>query len=296
MSDADVILFIGARMNWMFNFGQDPGISAKAKIIQIDISADEFNTNRTIDVALLGDAKAVVKQLLDSVQVTKTRESWHLKLTAKCQQNTAINAKKSLDGSKPMKYHFVLNTINKLLPKDAIIVNEGANTMDIGRVTLMNHFPRTRLDAGTLGTMGVGIGYAIAAAVALPHRKVVAIEGDSAFGFSGFEVEVAVRYQLPITFIVLNNSGIYCGESELITNDPLKLLPTTLTPNTHYERIIEAFGGKGFYVEEPDQLEETLKQALSHQVGPTLVNIVIDPHGPTPSVVASAQKSKTTVH
>jgi len=192
-----------------------------------------------------------------------------------------------------MKYHYVLSTINSLLPKDVIIVNEGANTMDIGRVTLSNHYPRSRLDAGTLGTMGVGVGYAIAAAVVFPQKKVVAIEGDSAFGFSGLEIEVAVRYGLKVTFIVLNNNGIYCGLGEMSSHDPLKVPATCLTPNTRYDFIMNAFGGRGFYVDEPELLPGIIKEALAYD-GPCLVNIAIDPDGPTPSVVANA--TKPTVH
>lgn len=125
----------------------------------------------------------------------------------------------------------MLRTVAEVTPTDAIIVNEGANTMDIylfvfkedfisltvstGRTMLPNCFPRHRLDSGVLGTMGVGLGYAIAAAATFPEKKIVAVEGDSAFGFSGMEVEVACRYNLNIVFIILNNNGIYRGSIEL---------------------------------------------------------------------------------
>jgi len=162
--------------------------------------------------------------------------------------------------------------------------------MDIGRILLPNYYPRSRLDAGTLGTMGVGVGYAIAAAIVHPEKKIVAVEGDSAFGFSGMEVEAACRYKLNITFIVLNNGGIYKGQSveEMVSANPVQLAPTSLTPNSRYEKIIEAFGGKGFYVDDPSQVEATLQEALSINT-PTLVNIVIDASGPTPSIVSDKQ-------
>jgi len=184
----------------------------------------------------------------------------------------------------PMKYHFVLGTIYDALPPNPIIVNEGANTMDIGRLVFFNEVPRSRLDAGTLGTMGVGVGYAIAAAVAFPDRKVVAVQGDSAFGFSGMEIEVACRYNLPITFIVLNNNGIYRGLSELSSADPLTIPPTVLTPNSHYEKIMEAFGGLPVFADHPDHLAERVKQAIGSKV-PSLLNISIDPCGPIPNIV-----------
>jgi len=298
LSEGDVILLVGARLNWMFNFGQEPGISKNAKVIQIDISPEEFHTNRHADVALQGDAKTVVGQLLLAMEgaTGKNRDAWFKKLTTKCTQNSTLMAQKALEKSNPMKYHYVLSTIDNLLPHDAIIVNEGANTMDIGRVTLTNRYPRCRLDAGTLGTMGVGVGYAIAAAITFPERKVVTIQGDSAFGFSGFEVEVAVRYNLPITFIILNNNGIYCGQAELpASRNPLEIPVTSLTPNSRYDKIIEAFGGRGFHVDDANRLAEVISEALNDK-GPTLVNIAIDPYGPTPSVVAEAAKPKLKVH
>ncbi len=139
--------------------------------------------------------------------------------------------------------------------------------MDIGRSMMPNFAPRQRLDAGTFGTMGVGPGFAIAAAVTHPDKRVFCIEGDSAFGFSGMEVETACRYRLPITFIVVNNNGIGAGETVL--SDPIP--PNTYTPNARYDRVIEAFGGRGFFVNTPEELRKALsasragKHADTHQ-------------------------------
>lgn len=137
--------------------------------------------------------------------------------------------------------------------------------------------------------MGVGLGYAIAASIVYNSEsgevgksskiKVVAIEGDSAFGFSGMEVETACRYNLPIMFIILNNNGIYKGLSELPKNEPIP--PTVFVPNAHYEKLIEAFGGKGYFITTPDQLNPILTEAFQSPV-PTLVNIMINPEGPIP--------------
>eukprot|EP01124_Arcella_intermedia_P036754 TRINITY_DN9697_c0_g1_i2.p1 TRINITY_DN9697_c0_g1~~TRINITY_DN9697_c0_g1_i2.p1 ORF type:complete len:556 (+),score=86.70 TRINITY_DN9697_c0_g1_i2:146-1669(+) len=296
LSDADVIIIVGARLNWMFNFGQEPGFSKSAKIIQIDICPEELHHNRRSDVTLQGDARAIIKQLLGTkIEIdTLNFEPWKKNLQNKCEQNAKLMEKKIADKSNPMKYHYVLNTIDRLIPQDAIIVNEGANTMDIGRVTLTNRYPRCRLDAGTLGTMGVGVGYAIAGALCFPDRKIVAIQGDSAFGFSGMEIEVAVRYSLNITFIVLNNNGIYCGQTHLDSRSPKQVPPTSLSPNIQYQTIMQACGGQAFYVEEPSLLEETVQKAISTQ-GPSLLHIKIDPQGPIPTVVANS-KIKTNVH
>jgi 2-hydroxyacyl-CoA lyase 1 len=167
----------------------------------------------------------------------------------------------------------VLREVRDLIPRDAIICSEGANTMDIGRSVLPNYEPRRRLDAGSFGTMGVGLGFAIAAAVVHPDRKVVAVEGDSAFGFSGMEVEVACRYRLPITFIVINNNGIGSGLEEL---PPEGIPPFVYTPGARYERVIEAFGGRGYFVTRPAELGPALKEALADPT-PSVVNVMIDP-------------------
>lgn len=168
------------------------------------------------------------------------------------------------------------------------------NLIVTGRTIIPNFLPRHRLDSGVLGTMGVGLGYAIAAAVVFTDNmknpsstRVVAIEGDSAFGFSGMEVEVACRYQLPITFIILNNNGIYKGVNELPKDKPIP--PTVFVPDAHYEKVIEAFGGKGYYISKPEELKSTLKEALESKV-PSLVNIVINPEGPIPRNVQQDTK------
>ncbi|MCH8142279.1 MAG: hypothetical protein IH908_11855 [Proteobacteria bacterium] len=146
--------------------------------------------------------------------------------------------------------------------------------MDIGRTQMANRTPRSRLDAGTYGTMGIGMGFAIAAAVVNPDQPIVSVQGDSAFGFSGMEIETMCRYGLPIKMIVLNNGGIGGGVAELRKDKPNP--PFALTPGAHYEGIMEAMGGKGFYVEDPADLRGALIEAMAYD-GPALVNVVIHP-------------------
>jgi 2-hydroxyacyl-CoA lyase 1 len=174
----------------------------------------------------------------------------------------------------PMNYYRPLQEIQNLLPRDAIIVTEGASTMDISRQVLDNYEPRRRLDAGSWGTMGMGPGSAIAAQVAYPDRRVIALEGDAAFGFDGMEVEVAVRHKLPITWIIFNNNGIGGGPSELPQASPLP--PGAFVPNARYDKIIEAFGGKGYHVETPEQLRAALKASFDSGET-TLINVIINP-------------------
>ncbi len=151
---------------------------------------------------------------------------------------------------------------------------EGANTMDIGRTQLPNAQPRLRLDAGSYGTMGIGMGFAIAAAVVHPDRPIISVSGDSAIGFSGMEIETACRHKLPIKIVVLNNGGIGRGIAEFPVDAPLP--PGVLTIGARYDLMMEAFGGKGFYVEDPKDLSGALEQAKAFD-GPALVNVRLHP-------------------
>ncbi|MCH7719113.1 MAG: hypothetical protein IIB21_06545, partial [Chloroflexi bacterium] len=276
LQNADLVFLIGARLNWIMHFGQPPRFAENVRVIQLDIAAEEIGTNVPTEVGLVGDAKAIVGQLNAALEEQpwqfSAENTWRTGLAKKIAENQALNEPMLNDDSVPMGYYRVLREIRDMLPRDAMLINEGASTMDIGRQVLPTYLPRHRLDAGTFGTMGVGLSYAIAAQVVDRNKRVVAVEGDSAFGFSGMEVEVACRYNLPITFIVINNNGIGGGPSEL---DPNRVLPMAYTPNAHYEKVIEAFGGLGFFCEKPDEIRPALEKAFASGK-PSIVNIMID--------------------
>jgi 2-hydroxyacyl-CoA lyase 1 len=275
LQNTDVVFLIGARLNWMLHFGHPPRFNEKLRVIQLDINQEEIGTNVATEVALVGDAKAIVEQLNLSLERNPWQypqeTTWRTGIANKISENAASVDEMTHDDSTPMGYYRVLRTIRDLAGRDAIIQNEGASTMDIGRTMLPNFHPRHRLDAGTFGTMGVGLGQAIAAAAVHPDKKILCIEGDSAFGFSGMEVETAARYGMNITFIIINNNGIGGGPDEL---DPTKVPPSAYTPSAHYEKMAEIYGGKGFFVTKPEELEPVLKEAMSTPK-PSIVNIMI---------------------
>jgi 2-hydroxyacyl-CoA lyase 1 len=277
LKEADVVLLLGARLNWIMHFGLPPRFAPGVRTIQLDVAAEEIGTNVPAEVALVGDARAITEQLNAALVEHPWRypddSDWWRTLRDKSAENRRAVEAMERDDSVPMGYYRVLAEIRDQLPRDAVIVSEGASTMDIGRTVLPNYEPRRRLDAGSFGTMGVGLGFAIAAAVVHPDQKVVAVEGDSAFGFSGMEVEVACRHRLPITFVVVNNNGIGGGLSEL---NPDAIPPSVYLPNAHYERVIEAFGGRGYFVTRPEELAPALKEAFADP-RPNLVNVMIDP-------------------
>ncbi|NXM72962.1 HACL1 lyase, partial [Serilophus lunatus] len=292
LQHADVIILLGARLNWILHFGLPPRFRQDVKFIQIDICAEELGNNVRPAAILLGDIKAVTKQLLEEFSKRSLKypsdSEWWRRLREKIKSNKERSKVLALQKSLPMNYYTVFHHIQELIPKDCILVSEGANTMDIGRTMLPNYSPRQRLDAGTFGTMGVGLGFAIAAAMVAkdrtPGKRVICIEGDSAFGFSGMEVETICRYNLPILIIVVNNNGIYTGldanawKEVLKFGDPATCVPpVSLLPNSHYEEIMSAFGGKGYFVRTPEELQNALKASVADKRTPSLINVVIDP-------------------
>ncbi|XP_033837017.1 2-hydroxyacyl-CoA lyase 1 [Periophthalmus magnuspinnatus] len=289
---ADVILLLGARLNWILHFGRPPRFDPKVKIIQVDLCPEEMGNNVRPAVALLGDISAVVSQLLQSLKVDTWKYSpnteWWSSLRLKIAANTKISQSLALQPTLPMNYYTVFHNISELLPHDCIIVSEGANTMDIGRTMLNNYLPRHRLDAGTFGTMGVGLGFAIAAAVMekskVNGQRIICVEGDSAFGFSGMEAETMCRYNLPIIVIVVNNNGIYSGVDPETWKEMAKLgdlttvaPPVTLLPEARYDNVMAAFGGRGFLIRTVEELRSALELSLSDWEKPCLLNVLIDP-------------------
>ncbi|XP_028836092.1 2-hydroxyacyl-CoA lyase 1 [Denticeps clupeoides] len=289
---ADVVVLLGARLNWILHFGFPPRFSPQVKIIQVDLCAEELGNNMRPAAALLGDIRAVVSQLLEELQKKPWKypanTEWWKTLKDKMASNAKMSKAMALQPALPMNYYTAFHHISQLLPKDCIIVSEGANTMDIGRTMLLNSLPRHRLDAGTFGTMGVGLGFAIAAALLEKTQgsgqRVVCVEGDSAFGFSGMEVETMCRYKLPVVIIVINNNGIYSGvdtdtwrEMEKMGDLTNIAPPVTLLPDARYDEVMRAFGGKGYLVQTPEELRSALQESLADWDRPSLLNVLIDP-------------------
>ena len=276
LQEADTIFLMGARFNWIMHFGLPPRFAKDTRVIQLDSTAEEMHHNRQSEVTLLGDGKAIVGQLNEALGNRQwffpAGTDWQAAITEKAEANAAAVAPMVDDDAKPMNYYRALRDIVERIPRNAMIIGEGANTMDIGRTQMPNYEPRTRLDAGSYGTMGVGLGFAIAAATVHPDRPIIAVQGDSAFGFSGMEMETVARYNLPIKIIILNNGGIGGGAPEPEGDDDR--LPHALLHGARYEKVGEAFGAAGFHVDDPADLGAALDAALAHD-GPAIVNITI---------------------
>jgi 2-hydroxyacyl-CoA lyase 1 len=276
LQEADTIFLMGARFNWIMHFGLPPRFAKDTRVIQLENTAEEMHHNRQSEVTLLGDGKAIMGQLNQALSNRQwffpAGTDWQAAMTEKAEANAAAVAPMVDDDAKPMNYYRALRDIVERIPRNAMIIGEGANTMDIGRTQMPNFEPRTRLDAGSYGTMGVGLGFAIAAATVHPDRPTIVVQGDSAFGFSGMEMETIARYNLPIKIIILNNGGIGGGAPEPAEGEDR--LPHALLHGARYEKVGEAFGAAGFHVDDPADLGAALDAALAYD-GPAIVNVTI---------------------
>ncbi|WP_350313042.1 oxalyl-CoA decarboxylase [Dickeya fangzhongdai] len=280
LKEADVVVLIGARLNWLLShgkgktWGQENGLK---KFIQIDIAPTEIDSNVAIDAPLIGDVSSCVTALLNGIgnDWAKPSNDW----TGVIAERRAKNINKMADmlaaRPSPMNFHSALSVV-KAIVKDnpeAIVVSEGANTLDFGRSIVDMYLPRKRLDVGTWGVMGIGMGFAVAGAV-VTGKPVIAIEGDSAFGFSGMEVETICRYHLPVCIVVFNNNGIYKGTDTNASGGD-DMAPTVFVKDARYEMMMQAFGGVGVHVTTTDELHRAMNEAVASGK-PTLINAVID--------------------
>jgi len=286
LKDADVVMLIGARLNWLLSHGKGKtwGEPHSKQFIQIDIEPKEMDSNVEIAAPLVGDIGSCVSALLESMAGNwpAPPADWISAVNAKKEENIAKMAPRLMKNTAPMDFHSALGALRTVIKErpDAILVNEGANTLDLARGVIDMYQPRKRLDVGTWGVMGVGMGYAIAAAIET-GKPVLAVEGDSAFGFSGMEVETICRYNLPVCTVVFNNNGIYRGTNVNPAGgaDPAT---TVFVKDARYDKMIEAFGGVGVHVTTPDELGRAVNKAMDSGK-PTLINSVIDPSAGTES-------------
>ncbi|MET9479224.1 oxalyl-CoA decarboxylase [Streptomyces sp. NPDC006638] len=283
LKKADVVVLVGARLNWLLNHGEAPQWNPDAKFIQVDIEPKELDSNQPIAAPLVGDIESVLDAIAERTKPGQIAApaAWRDELAARSATNVAKMAERLKADPSPMQFMGALKAVRDVLHAnpEAYLVNEGANALDIARNVIDMHVPRHRLDSGTWGVMGIGMGYAIAAAVE-SGQPVVAVEGDSAFGFSGMELETICRYQLPIVTVIMNNGGVYRGDDvNPLETDPS---PTTLMLGARHDKMIEAFGGKGYRATTPAEVAAALTEAIASG-GPALIDCEIDPSAGTES-------------
>jgi len=280
LPNADVVLIVGARLNWLLGNGQGAtwGNQLK-KFVQIDIQANEIDSNVPIAAPLVGDIASCIALLREGLKgMAKPSAEWTDAIVSRANESRTKLAPKLQVKTAPnmMNYQNSLGAVRDVLAKypNTTLVNEGANALDNTRMIVDQYQPRRRIDSGTWGIMGIGMGACIAAAVN-NGGPVVAVEGDSAFGFSGMDLETIVRYNLPVTVLIMNNGGIYKGNEPNAGGfaDPS---PTMFTPGIRYDKMIEAFGGTGYNATTPEELGSMLETAIKSGK-PSLINVVLDP-------------------
>jgi oxalyl-CoA decarboxylase len=278
LKDSDVVLLIGARLNWLLSHGKGKTWGdAPKKFIQVDIEPKEMDSNVEIAAPVVGDIGSCISALLSGMggNWPAPPADWTGSVAKKREENVAKMAPRLMNNNSPMDYHGALGVLRSIVKErpDAILVNEGANTLDLARGIIDVYQPRKRLDVGTWGVMGIGMGYAIGAAIET-GKPVLAVEGDSAFGFSGMEIETVCRYKLPVCVVIFNNDGIYRGtDLNSANSDPAT---TVFVKGSRYDKMIEAFGGVGVNATSPDELKRAVNAAMDSGK-PTLINAVIDP-------------------
>lgn len=285
LKESDTVMMIGARINWLLSHGKGKQWGEEPKkFVQIDIEPKEMDSNVEIAAPVVGDIGSCVSAMLDAMgdDWKAPPSDWTDAVYGKKNANIERMAPRLQNNNVPMDYHGALGALRTVIAErpDAILVNEGANTLDFARSIIDMYKPRKRLDVGTWGVMGIGMGQSIAAAVET-GCPVLAVEGDSAFGFSGMEVETICRYNLPVCVVVFNNGGIYRGSDENPTGGS-DVAPTVFVKGARYDKMMEAFGGVGFNATSPDELKRAVNEAMDSGK-PTLVNAVIDENAGTES-------------
>ena len=285
LKESDVVMMIGARLNWLLSHGKGKTWgTAPKRFVQIDIDPKEMDSNVEIAAPVVGDIGSCVSALLKAMGdswPTAPRE-WTEAVNTRKEANLARMAPRLQNNNVPMDFHGALGALRKIVRErpDTILVNEGANTLDFARSIIDIHQPRKRLDVGTWGVMGIGMGFAVAAAIET-GKPVLAVEGDSAFGFSGMEIETICRYKLPVCVVVFNNNGIYRG-TDVNPSGGEDVATTVFVKDARYDMMMEAFGGVGVRAISPDDLYRAVNDAIDSGK-PTLINAVIDENAGTES-------------
>jgi len=274
LGESDVVVLIGARLNWLLAHGKGKTWGGSKQFVQIDIQANEIDSNVPIAAPLVGDIGSCVAALRAGLKGMTTSAEWTDAITEKVASSKARLGVKLSTATPVMNYFNSLGAIRDVLKDypDITLVNEGANALDNARMIIDQYLPRRRVDTGTWGVMGIGMGSCVAAA-AETGKPVVAVCGDSAFGFSGMEIETITRYKLPVTVIIMNNGGIYRGDE---TSPDHQVSCMLFNPDTRYDQLMIALGGEGVRVTTPETLAEALEASIKSGK-PTLIDAIIDP-------------------
>ncbi len=291
LQNADVALVVATRANWMVQHLLPPRFAEDLKVVMVNLDANEIGQNRSVEVGLVGDARAVMRQLTETARdrfMTKdpARHAWIAKLKEVDADREARTWPLLKSNAKPIHPLRLCNEIREFLPKDSILVADGNEIMNFARQSIPSYYPRQRLNPGVSTCMGVGVPFGIGAKVAKPEKPVLVLSGDGAFGFNGMELDTAVRHCVNVVVVVSNNGG-WSGTDE--AEGPR--WPTGQHLGfTSYDKVMEAFGGWAKKVEDPDDIRPALEMAFASG-RPALINAIVAPARAATQVSASNKRA-----
>jgi acetolactate synthase-1/2/3 large subunit len=273
LREADCLLVVGTRLNYVFGKARPPRVAATAKVVRIDIDPVELGTSQRTDVGIVGDARAVLSQLVAAARgriATGRYAPWRDRLAAIDAAKQPAQDLAMATGQVPIHPLRLCREVRDFIDRDAILVVDGQEILNFGRQSIPTFLPRHRINSGTFGTMGVGLPFGIGAKVAAPDRQVVVLHGDGSFGLNGLELDTAARHGIPVIVVISLNGGW--------TADPKRQKPGRDLGYTRFDRIAQDLGCHGEYVETPDEIRPALERARAAIANgkPALVNVVTD--------------------
>jgi thiamine pyrophosphate-dependent acetolactate synthase large subunit-like protein len=270
--EADVVLVIGARANSMLSFLRAPRFSPTAKFINVNVDGREIGHNRAAEIGIIGDARLVLQQLAAEAKGRfngNTESTWVAQLAAKHRSNLERSAPLLHSDKTPIHPLRLCNEVKDVISRDTILVVDGHEILNFARQSIPAFSPRSSLNAGPHGCMGVGIPFGIGAKVAAPDKPVVVLSGDGAFGWNGMEMDTAIRHKLNIVVVISNNGGFTSRQTGGYVGRDLGF--------QRYDKMVEALGGYGEFVEQPDGIRPAIERAMKAGK-PALVNVCTDPN------------------
>lgn len=279
LRQADVVLMMGGRFNWIFHYGRPPRFAEGVRIVQVDVVAEELYSGAPVELGLVADCAAAAEALYEALRGRRLRcqdTGWLEGLRREAERGQAQIEELLRSDARPVSPYRLWGEVRDVLPREATVVMEGEVIMAVGRQMQPAYRPKQILNAGTSACMGTGVPYAIGAKLARPEGPVVAVLGDSAFGFSAMEVETAARVGAPVVFVISNNQGVTGNRGRTQAPAWPQLPEASALLPARYEMMAEMVGGYGVCVEEPERIRPALEAALASG-RLAIVNVMTDP-------------------
>jgi len=273
--NADLVVIVGAPLDFRVRYGA--GINRNAKIVQIDRDPTKLSQNRAADVAILGDASSILEELGERAGKSgERRAAWVAELRDAENQRDQKLAGHLASDSAPVNHYRLGRAIAEAVDEDTIIIGDGGDCVALASKVIPLHKPGSWMDPGPLGCLGIGAPFAIAAKKLYPERKVLVLSGDGSFGLNGFDFETCIRFGLAVTVVVANDAawGQIRGPQVMLFG--AERAPATKLAPTRYDKVVEAFGGVGYHVEDPSRLTATIREALALDTV-ACVNVPMEP-------------------